>query len=245
VEDNIRLRPNLTLRVGLRDEFTNGFNEVSGRAANFITDGSGVLLTAPRVADSLFTQNNATHLWAPRIGLAWDPFGNGKNLAFLLNSLPPWNGSATYTGALSSFLPITPGQQPPAGTTFAPQGVQPDAKTPTVEEWNITVERQLTSNMALRVAYVGSFGYHGLLNVDPNSIPAQVCVNSAGCTSGGVCTATTCGTTTAFVPQGAVYIPGGAKRPNPSLSGGFFWYTEGNSSYNGLERKRRIRHRWF
>ena len=38
------------------------------------------------------------------------------------------------------------------------------------------------------------------------------------------------------MPQGAQYIPGpGASRPNPNLPAGFFWYTEGNSSYNGLE----------
>jgi hypothetical protein len=36
------------------------------------------------------------------------------------------------------------------------------------------------------------------------------------------------------VPQGAQYIPV-ASRPNPYLSGGFLWYTEGNSSYNALE----------
>ena len=249
VEDVIKLRPNLTLRAGVRDEFTTGWNEVFGRAANYITDGTGVLLTAPRVANSVFTQNNATHLFSPRVGLAWDPFGNGRtavragygmyyslidDLAFLLNSLPPYNGSATYSGALSSFLPITAGAQPPAGTTFAPQGVQPNAKTPTVEEWNFTIEQELGSRMALRVAYIGSFGYHGLLSVDPNSIPAQVCGNAGGCTAGGVCTVSTCGATTSIVPQGAVYIPSG-KRPNPNLSGGFFWYTEGNSSYNGLE----------
>ncbi len=78
VEDSIKLRPNLTVRLGLRDEFTNGMNEESGRAANYITNGNGVLLTTPRVADSLFTQNNATHLFSPRIGVAWDPRGNGK-----------------------------------------------------------------------------------------------------------------------------------------------------------------------
>ncbi|HVY93314.1 MAG TPA: hypothetical protein VHA14_11215, partial [Bryobacteraceae bacterium] len=77
--------------------------------------------------------------------------------------------------------------------------------------------------------------YHGLLSVDPNSIPAQVCASSSGCPSGGLCTATSCGTTTALAPQGALYIPAGAKRPNQNLSGGFFWYTEGNSSYNGLQ----------
>ncbi len=248
VEDVIKLRSNLTLRAGVRYEFTTGWNEVSGRAANYLTDANDVLITAPRIANSVYTQNNATHLFAPRIGLAWDPFGTGKtavragygmyyslidDLAFLLNSLPPYNGSATYTGALSSFLPIAAGQQPPATTTFAPQGIQPNAKTPTVEEWNFTIEQQVAPSTVLRLAYIGSFGYHGLLNIDPNSIPPQVCTATGGCTAGGVCTATTCGTTTTLVPAGTVYIPSG-KRPNPNLSGGFFWYTEGNTSYNGL-----------
>jgi hypothetical protein len=141
--------------------------------------------------------------------------------------------------ALPSILPIAPGVPPspactggpnvPAGCTiFAPQGVQPNAKTPTVEEWNFTVQQELDRNTALRVAYVGSFGYHGLLSVDPNSIPAQICSNANGCVSGGV------GTARGSVAQGAQYIPVGA-RPNPDLSGGFFWYTEGNSSYNALQ----------
>ena len=38
------------------------------------------------------------------------------------------------------------------------------------------------------------------------------------------------------VAQGARIHPGPlATRPNPFLSAGFFWYTEGNSSYNALE----------
>ena len=36
-KDTIRLTPHLTLQVGLRYEFTTGWNEVSGRAANYIT----------------------------------------------------------------------------------------------------------------------------------------------------------------------------------------------------------------
>ena len=81
--------------------------------------------------------------------------------------------------------------------------------------------------MSLRVAYVGSFGYHGLLSMDPNSIAAQVC-QSASCTTGGV------GTARGTVTQGQQYIPVGT-RPNQYLSGGFFWMTQGNSSYNGLQ----------
>ena len=124
-------------------------------------------------------------------------------------------------------------------TTYAPQGVQPNAKTQTVEEWNFTVEQQLDRNTALRVAYVGSFGYHGLLSVDPNTIPAQICAERGRLPVGRRGRGTARGT----VPQGAQYIPVGT-RPNPYLRRGFFWYTEGNSSYNALQTDvtRRLSH---
>jgi hypothetical protein len=244
-EDTIKIRPNLTLQAGIRHEFTTGWNEVSGRAANFITDAHGVLQTNTRVSSSTFTENNAKRLFGPRIGLAWDPFGKGKTairagfgtyyslidaLSFLLNSLPPYNGSVSFSNTpLSSIVPIVPGVPAPPNTIYAPQGVQANAKTPTVQEWNFIVEQQISNNTALRLAYVGSFGYHGLLSIDPNSIPAQVCSDAGGCTAGG-----TPGTARSTVPQGARYIPLGA-RPNPNLSAGFFWFTEGNSSYNALQ----------
>jgi hypothetical protein len=210
-EDAIKLRPNLTLEAGIRHEWSSGWNESSGRAANYVTDSAGILVTTPRIGDSAFTQNKAKLLLSPRVGLAWDPFGDGKTavragfgtyyslmdaLSFLLNSLPPYNGSVSYSNtALSSLLPVMPGVQPPPScgpgvpapcTTYAPQGVQPNAKTQAVEEWNFSVQRQLDRNSSVRVAYVGSHGYHGLLSIDPNSIPAQVCVNPSGCQSGGV-----------------------------------------------------------
>ena len=77
-EDSMKLRRNLTLRAGVRHEFSTGWNEVAGRASNYITDAQGVLLTDPRVATSAFTKNNAKRLFGPRVALAWDPFGKGK-----------------------------------------------------------------------------------------------------------------------------------------------------------------------
>ena len=252
VQDSIQVFRNLTVEAGLRHEFTTGWNESQGRAANYVTDTQGILVTTPVVGNSVYSGNNAKRLFSPRVSLAWDVFGNGKtavragygmyyslidNLAFLQNSLPPYNGTATLSGCLTGcpasttpIIPITPGP-PPANTIFAPTGIQASAKTPAVNEWNLTVEQQLSPNTVLSVAYVSSFAVHELLSVDPNTIPAQICTDPGGCPAGGVATSPFL---KAIVPQGTQYIPQG-KRPNPGLGAGFFWLTEGTSSYNALQ----------
>ncbi len=113
VEDAIKLRHNLTVEAGLRHEFDTGWNEAQGRAANFITDANGVLVTSPRIGGSAFTQNNAKWLFGPRVALAWDPLGHGTTvihagfgiyyslldaLAFQLNSVAGPDG---FNGTIS------------------------------------------------------------------------------------------------------------------------------------------------
>ena len=258
VQDNFQLRPNLTVRFGLRHELTNGWNEAQGHAAQFVPDANGVLQSNTRVGNSAFTQNNATKLFGPRIGVAWDPFGKGKtsirsafgiyytlldNLSFHLSVTPPFNSEFSFQNQslpslipVSSTVPLPPGCGPGVPkpcTTYAPEGTEVDAKTPTVVEWNYSIEQQLTQNMSLRVAYVGSHSYHNIINVDPNTIAPQICSNAGGCLAGGIDAPTAAQAT--LVPQGTQYIPALSTRPNPFLANGFFWYTEGVSSYNALE----------
>lgn len=253
VQDAVTLRPNLTLRLGLRHEFTNGWNEHHGRAANYIYDPSGVLVTSTRVGDSIFTENNARWLFSPGVSLAWDPFGKGKTsirtglgihydlqdaITFIINSIPPYNGTITFLNAsLPSIVPLSPSVAPPPTcgptvpqpcTTFGPQGIQPNMTTPAVYEWNFSVEQQITPATAVRLGYVGSHGVHLLVSLDSNAIPSQICSNASGCVSGGVNAAR--GT----VPNGAEYIPVGT-RPNRFLANGFFWQSAGLTSYNALQ----------
>ena len=48
-QDELKLRSNLTLRLGLRDEMTTGWNEKYGHAANYWFDPNGVIQLNPHI----------------------------------------------------------------------------------------------------------------------------------------------------------------------------------------------------
>jgi hypothetical protein len=191
-EDTIRVRPRLTVSLGFRSEFTTGWNEAHGRAANY-TFSNGVISDTPHIGDSLFTTNQAKFLPQPRIGLAWSPasdktviragFGMYNDLqdalGYRTDQNAPFNpvysvGSATVPYPVSS-LPIDPSAPPPTGAKLVPGGVQPDMKTPTLISWSLRVQQELTPNTSLTVGYVGSHGYHELIGIDANEPFPVIC----------------------------------------------------------------------
>jgi hypothetical protein len=224
VQDNMKLRANLQLRVGFRFESTNGWNEAFGRASNYLFDGA-MIQTNPVVGHSAFTVDRAKFLPEPRVGIAWDPFGKSKtvihagfgiyrslldNVDYRLDQTAPFNSVATLKNIPVAGLQITPGAPLPSGSKISPSGIQPDAFTPTVLSWTFKVEQQLTPTTLVALGYAGSHGYHELLSVDANE-PAPTILTGGG-----------------------VYYAAGAPLANPSVANTTTWLTEGLSSYNAL-----------
>jgi hypothetical protein len=255
-QDEVKLRPNLTVRLGLRDEMTNGWNEVNGRSSNYLYDARGILQTNPTIGTSPFVKNYAKALLQPRVGIAWDPTGKGlwsvraafgihndlqDNLAHRLNANQPFNARLVITGRpLLSIIPVAGSTAPPptcsadsplrepACAIYTVGGLDPNMHTPTIQQWTLEIERAITSDMAIQVGYVGHQSYHLSTSVDNNTIRPVICDNPAGCLSGGVRPARF----QVRVPQGTEYIPANTTRPNPFLGTTNTWMYFGTASYH-------------
>jgi hypothetical protein len=256
VEDVMRLRPSLTLSLGFRDEFSTGWNEAYGRAANY-TFAGGVISTQPNVGSSLFTVNRAKFLPQPRIGLAWSPFGSKTvvragfgmyndlqdALGYRADQNAPFNPVYTIpSGKITNLpLPINPAAPTPGNALLVPGGVQPDMYTPTVETYSLRIERELSPNTSLSVGYVGSHGYHELIGVDANA-PAPVVCPAAPCPAAFPNTSAWGALAGTAVPAGTFFIAPGTTKPNIKIANTWTWFSEGASSYNSLQvdLKRRV-----
>lgn len=237
-EDAIKLRSNLELRLGFRFESTNGWNEAQGRASNYLFP-DGVIATQPTVSGSALAVNNAKFLPEPRAAIAWSPFGSTKtviragfgtyyalldNLSYRLDQNGPYN--TVYAVKNIAFSSIAPDTTYP-GSKVIPSGVQPNLQTPTVQTWSFKIEREVWSNTTLEVGYVGSHGYHELLSLDAN-LPTPTICPASPCPAG--------------YPDGILYYPSGAALANNKVWNTTHWFSEGISSYNGLQVD--LNHHW-
>jgi len=140
---------------------------------------------------------NAYHgNFQPRISLAYRPFSDTKTVIragfgiFTMTNLGPlsFNNSGNPTSNLHTYTNSTtaagapliqfPNTAPPTvgiqyGGGGLDQGVDPNYRDPQSNQWNLTVERQLTNNDTLRVSYVGMHSYRLNITEDLNQIPAS------------------------------------------------------------------------
>ncbi len=247
VEDTIRLRSNLTLSLGFRDEFTTGWNEAFGRAPNYTYPG-GVIASQPTVGSSVYTTNNGKFLPQPRIGLAWSTGGATHKtslragfgifhdlqdaLGYRTDQNAPFNPTYSVPNVAVGPAPAVTTATPPATAKLVPGGVQPDLQTPALISWSLRLEHEVTRDTVLQIGYIGSHGYHQILGIDANE-PFPVICPAAPCPANYPANfpAGLAGTP---VPAGSYYVPTSV-RPNAAIANTWTYFSEADSSYQALQ----------
>ncbi len=169
VQDHFKWRPNLTLELGLRYDLNMTPTERFDRFIVF-DPLTASLLRVGRDIDQPYRTNNKN--FQPRVGLAWDPFGNGKtsvraayailveqpmtDAVFGTSINPPLATPLSFTGTVLLDNAINLARA--AGNSLIT--VDYNYKNAYVQSWNLNVQRELLPDLAVMVGYFGSKGSH-------------------------------------------------------------------------------------
>ena len=235
-QDSWRVTPRLTVNYGLRWDPYFGTVIPNGWVSHFDMNAflnnvhSTVYPNAP--AGTLFPGDPnygagdrpmKTRLkdFAPRIGLAWDPQGNGRMTVraswgmfydfpstlfyYGYSNEPPWGQAITYNSPPGGFS--DPWRSFPGGNpfpyTFSKNSVFPlqapyvtvplSYHPPYLNQWNLSVEKQIGANWLAKASYLGSNTIHfwSPKALNPSQyIPGNCVAGQYGLTAPGPCSTT-------------------------------------------------------
>ena len=208
VEDQVKLRKNFTLTAALRYEYYQPEHELHNMLGGFdaalyspadapTVNQSGAITSNGNLLDGIIVAGHSAYAgannspygqalfpshktaFAPRLGLSWDPFSDGKTAIRAGYGIfydrwgsysqfgaynPPFNSSVNIFNTSLDNPGRTAGTVFPAGlnTALAPW------KYPNVQKWSLSVQRQVLPDTTLSVGYVGTKGSHLLGFYDMN-----------------------------------------------------------------------------
>ncbi len=182
VQDEFKIRPNLTLNLGARYSFFNIFHEVLGRADpfDFATCGPQGFCGV----GASFGQPNYGDI-DPRVAVAWAPTKSGRSVIRAGYGLYHEDGQLddqnlpisdeVFAYSLSNktipnlSYPITPFLAETTGI-ISPRDDDRRRKDTYVEQWGLSVQQQLPADIVGTVSYVGSNGVHLLTLSEVNVV---------------------------------------------------------------------------
>lgn len=191
LNDAWRVRRNVTVNLGVRYEFFSvphnrnenlDSNFYLGTGANMFEQiRSGKVQLTSGSASKGFYKNDANN-YAPRVGFAWDVFGDGRTslragygvafervfdnaIASIIQNPPNYAEVALIAGTNISGLDITDSNTGPfdeTGTLKIPQSnitaIDANLKTAYARFWNVSLQRELARNLVVSVDYSASAG---------------------------------------------------------------------------------------
>jgi hypothetical protein len=187
VHDTFQINPQLSLNYGLRYDYYGLVHDDKGILTSFLP-GKGFF------TGQLYPRKPLN--FAPRVGFAWSPKGykrvvvrGGWGYYYDVQPLNPFASATAQNGAATGVaynpggpnpvfvlngrnIVFAPGVPVFGGTVPVPPfgafSVTPDYRSPVVQNFNLTVQTQLTTSTLWQIGYVGSQGRHLFVLEDIN-----------------------------------------------------------------------------